>query len=90
MVEENHKKIQKATQPSFPLALAGDGERVRVVSMRPGRHFREKLHGIGIQVDDVIEVVQRRDKGAVLISKENNRYALGGGMALKINVIREK
>jgi ferrous iron transport protein A len=41
-------------------------------------------------VDDVVKVVHRQEQGAVVISKENNRYALGGGMALKINVVKEK
>jgi Fe2+ transport system protein FeoA len=44
---------------------------------------------MGIQVNDVFEVVQRHNKGAVLISREDHRYALGGGMALKIHVIKE-
>lgn len=89
MVEEDSKKKEKSPQISFPLAMAGDGETVRIVSVFRGRKIREKLQGMGIQIDDVIKVVQRRDKGAVLISKENNRYALGGGMALKIDVIKE-
>ena len=90
MEPENHKKEQKSSRPSFPLALAGEGETVRIVSVRRGRNLQERLLSMGIQVDDVIEVVHRRNKGAVLISKENNRYALGGGMALKIHVIKEK
>ncbi len=80
----------QSSQPSFPLAIAGEGETVRIVSVRRGRKIQERLLSMGIQVDDVIEVVQCQNNGAVLISKENNRYALGGGMALKINVIKEK
>ena len=76
-------------QPSFPLAVSGEGERVRIVSVRRGRKLHEKLLAIGIQVDDVVEVVKRQNQGAVVISKENRRFALGGGMALKINVIKE-
>jgi len=45
---------------------------------------------MGIQVDDVVMVVQRREQGTVVISKANTRYALGGGMALKIFVTKEK
>ncbi|WP_155318005.1 FeoA family protein [Desulfosarcina alkanivorans] len=80
---------QKTSRPSFPLAMAGDGEMVRIVSFRHGRNFQERLLSMGIQLDDVVKVQQRRDKGAVVISKENTRYALGGGMALKIHVIKE-
>ncbi len=90
MRQEKHQKEQKKFRPSFPLAMAKEGETVRIVSVRRGRKIQERLLSMGIQVDDVIEVVQCHNKGAVLISKENNRYALGGGMALKINVIKEK
>ena len=89
MKHENHEKERKSFQSSFPLAMAGEGETVRIVSVRRGRKIQERLLSMGIQVDDVIEVMQRHNKGAVLISKENNRYALGGGMALKIHVIKE-
>jgi len=37
-----------------------------------------------------MDEIQYYFKGAILISKENNRYALGGGKALKIHVIKEK
>jgi ferrous iron transport protein A len=89
MEHENNQKEQKLVPPSFPLAMAGEGETVRIVSIRRGRNIQERLLSMGIQVDDVIEIVKCQDKGAVLISKENNRYALGGGMALKIHVIKE-
>ena len=75
--------------PPFPLAMAEEGETVRIASVRRGRNINERLTSMGIQVDDVVEVVKRQEKGAVLISKENSRYALGGGMALKIFVIKE-
>jgi Fe2+ transport system protein FeoA len=69
--------------------MAADGERVRIVSVRHGRTCQDRLLGMGIQVNDVVEVVQRREKGAVLICKAHTRYVLGGGMALKIQVIKE-
>ncbi len=87
MKQEKH---QKSSQPSFPLSMAKEDEKVRIVSVRRGRNIHERLLGMGIQVDDVIEVIQCQQKGAVLISKENNRYMLGGGMALKIHVIKEE
>jgi ferrous iron transport protein A len=91
MAAQNEKKDeQEPSRPSFPLAMAGDGETVRIVSVHRGRNIQERLLSMGIQLDDVVEVVKRQDKGAVLISKENQRYALGGGMALKILVIKEK
>ena len=82
-------KPQRSSQPPFPLAMSEAGETVRIATVRRGRILREKLHGLGIQVGDVVEVVQRRENGAVLIAKDENRYALGGGMAHKIHVVKE-
>jgi ferrous iron transport protein A len=50
--------------------------------------LRQRLLGMGIHIDDEILVVQRQNGGAVLIEKTGSRYALGGGMAHKINVTR--
>ena len=86
----NHNYRAKTLEPSFPLAMAGDDEVVRVVSMHRGRKFRERLLSMGIQEGDVIKVRHHNANGAVVISKENARFALGGGMALKIKVTKEK
>jgi len=74
---------------SFPLALASAGEIVRVVMVRGGGKMKERLLSIGLQVDDTIEIVQCREKGAVLVAKNENRFMLGGGMAQKIYVSKE-
>ena len=73
--------------PCFPLAMAGEGEKVRVVLIRGGCLLRERLLSIGIDVNDEITIV-RRQGGTILIEKAACRYALGGGMAHKINVTR--
>lgn len=73
---------------SFPLAFAGEGEKVRIVFFRGGGAMRERLLSMGICQDDEIMIVRKHDGGAVLIARGGNRVALGGGMAHKINVIR--
>ena len=73
----------------FALALAGEGESVRIVSVRRGRNIQERLLSMGIKVNDIVKVVRRQNKGSVLVSKGDSRYAFGGGMAHKIQVIRE-
>lgn len=83
---KNHK--EKMVPCSFPLACASEGESVKIVAIRGGGNLIERLISMGIHVEDQVEVVQRQDRGAVLISREGHRYALGGGMAHKINVIR--
>lgn len=86
----NDGTARKRTElsPSFPLAFAGEGEKVRIVFFRGGGTMRERLLSMGICQDDEIMIVQKHDGGAVLIARGSNRVALGGGMAHKINVIR--
>ena len=69
--------------------MAGTGERVRVVLIRGGANLKERLLSMGIQVEDIVEVIQSGQKGAVLIARDENRFMLGGGMAQKIYVIKE-
>lgn len=75
-------------EPAFPLALTSEGEKVKIVSCRGGGILRERLLSMGIHLDDKIQVIQKQQSGTMLIEKTGNRYALGGGMAHKINVIR--
>ncbi len=82
------KPIGSSPLPSFPLALAGEGERVKIVHFHNGAQMRERLLSMGICLDDEIEIIQRQQGGAILIEKTGNRYAFGGGMAHKINVTR--
>lgn len=74
---------------SFPLALAGEGEVVRITSIRCGRKIQERLLSMGIRLNDIIEVVCQQGQGSLLISHGNSRYAFGAGMAHKIQVIKE-
>ena len=70
----------------FPLPLAGEGDRVRIVSFKGGRNFRARLSGIGLNTGSDIEIVQSSPGGKMLVSVEGSRLFLGGGMAQKINV----
>lgn len=79
---------ENATTPSFPLAMAGEGELVQIVLFRSGTMMQERLLSMGINLHDEILVIQKQNGGATLIEKSGTRYALGGGMAHKINVIR--
>ncbi len=86
--EKQHMQ-QENKGPSFPLALTGTGEIVRIDMIRGGGKMRERLLSIGLQVNDTVEIVQCRQKGAVLVAKCDNRFMLGGGMAQKIYVSKE-
>jgi len=84
----DHKRRKLNHEPSFPLALAGEGEQVKIVWIRGGRILQERLLSMGIHIGDELVVMQRQPGGALLIERSGSRYALGGGMAHKINVIR--
>jgi ferrous iron transport protein A len=81
-------EMENKNSASYPLVLASEGERVKVVHLRGGSLMRERLLSMGINMDDEILVVHKQHNGAVLIEKEGCRYALGGGMAHKINVTK--
>ncbi len=81
-------KSPATTGPHFPLAMACEREDVQIHSIRGGIKIQERLLSMGIVIGDKLEILQRQNKGAVLISKEGNRFALGGGMAQKINVTK--
>ena len=89
MRSEEQQTQQDNKGPSFPLALSSAGEVVRIVMIRGGGKMKERLLSIGLQVNDVVEIVQCREKGAVLVAKDDNRFMLGGGMAQKIYVSKE-
>jgi Fe2+ transport system protein FeoA len=46
--------------PAVPLALASEGERVRIVSVGQGRRFEERLISMGLAVGREVEVLQRQ------------------------------
>lgn len=82
---------QHKNQPfSFPISMASPGEKVKIVAIRSGSDLQERLLSMGINVDDVVKVEQLQGRGAVVISKDEQKYGLGGGMAQKIFVIKEK
>lgn len=83
-----NKKRGTDSDPSFSLALVGEGEKVKIVSCQGGGLLRERLLSMGIHIDDKIKVLQKQNGGGMLIEKMGSRFALGGGMAHKINVTR--
>jgi ferrous iron transport protein A len=72
----------------YPLSLAEEGETVRIIMVRSGHHLMERLISMGLQIDDTVTVIRKQPGGATIIEKSGSRYALGGGMSHKINVIR--
>ncbi len=71
---------------SFPLSMAGEGERLRIVMHRGGSGMDKRLTSLGLRIDGRVEILQRLG-GSVVIAANDIRFALGAGMAQKIMVV---
>ncbi len=77
---------QAARSHAFPLALAGEGEDVRIFSFKGGKALSYKLMDLGLSIGSCLRVIQRRPGGALVVARDNLRVALGEGMAQKVVV----
>lgn len=80
--------LQQLPSGTFPLALASEGEIVRVIMFPQVSRIQERLLSMGISINDEIIIIQKQPGGALLIEKNGTRYVMGGGMALKIQVVK--
>ena len=71
----------------FPLAMAQEGERVRICLLRGGKGLEMRLTSLGLNVGSELIVSQRQGANLVVLRGET-RLALGAGMAQKIMVVR--
>lgn len=76
-----------ADPSSFPLTLAEEGERVRVVALMGGAGLDRRLAEMGLNPGTELSVRQRRG-GGMVVSRGETRLGLGFGMAHKIMVVR--
>ncbi len=70
----------------FALAMAAEGQAVRIVSLRAGRNLDRRLADLGLNIGSVISVVQRQG-GGLIVARDTSRVAVGAGMAMKILVV---
>lgn len=70
---------------AFPLAMAAEGEPVRVVGILGGSGMAMRVAELGLNVGSELVVRQRRG-GGLVVGRGEARFALGGGMAHKILV----
>ncbi|MGF1612379.1 MAG: ferrous iron transport protein A [Gammaproteobacteria bacterium] len=66
--------------------MAAEGDKVRICFIRAGRGLEKRLIEMGLNLETVIQVVQRHKNGAVVVARGDMRLALGAGMAHKIMV----
>lgn len=81
-----------STEPAlfapFPLAMAREGERLRVHLLRGGKAMEMRLTTLGLNVGSELTVSQR-EGGNLVVLRGETRIALGAGMAHKIMVVRQ-
>ncbi len=59
------------------------GRRARLVKIEGGRELTRRLLGLGLSINEEVEVLQHRGRG-VVVARGGNRIALGGGVAEKL------
>ena len=73
---------------TFPLALAGEGERVRIAAFNGGRGVMFKMTEMGLPIGSELTVTQRPAGGPMVVARNDARIALGAGMAHRVMVAR--
>lgn len=77
----------EATQPVFPLGMASEFEKVKIVGVQGGKMLTKRLASMGLVEDTEIQVLQKEQHTGVVVLCGETRLALGMGMAHKISVI---
>ncbi|MGQ9660541.1 MAG: FeoA family protein [Thermochromatium sp.] len=78
-------KDQPAAAKTFPLAMAGEGERVRIRTLQGGKGLVRRLTELGLNPGTEVRIVARQG-GGLVVARDETRLALGYGMAVKILV----
>lgn len=76
----------ESTQHIFPLGLAGECEKVKIVSIHGGKMLTKRLASMGLIEDIEIQVLQKEHQNGIVVLCGETRLALGMGMAHKISV----
>lgn len=71
----------------FPLAMAGEGERVVIARVVGGGALQKRLLDLGLSVGKTLEVVNRQGRGGLVVSIGETRLALGFGVTEKVIVV---
>lgn len=74
------------TQYMFPLGMAIEHERVKIIKIQGQSAFIKQLAAIGLIEDAELQVLQKGNMG-VVVACEGSRWAVDAGTARKIFVI---
>ena len=70
--------------PTLKLSETPIGQKVRLVSVDGNRLLVRRLLSLGLTLGSEVEVLHHRGRG-VVVAREGNRVALGGGIAEKLH-----
>jgi len=82
----NRLDASRDEKKSYPLRLAGERARVRIISLTGGTGFHDRLAGAGLGIGVEVEVIKNPGSGRMLLGRDGIRFYLGGGMAHRIFV----
>jgi Fe2+ transport system protein FeoA len=77
---------QIAGTGSFPLHLANENEKVRVVDVSGSKRVLRQLLAMGLLDGAEIQVLRNRPKQDLLVGDEQTRWTIGSGMAKQVLV----
>ena len=72
---------------TFPLAMAAEGDWVKISTIRGGKNLIKRLIIMGLIEEVELQVVQRQKGNGLVVARGGTRLALGLGMANKIMVV---
>lgn len=79
--------INATNTAPFPLAMAQEGDKALIFTLRGGKNLEMRLTSLGLNVGSEVTVLQKQGGGLVVIRGET-RLAIDFGMAQKIIVKR--
>ncbi|MEX2690157.1 MAG: ferrous iron transport protein A [Candidatus Njordarchaeum guaymaensis] len=70
----------------IPLAIASEGETLRIVSIRGGRGIMRRLADLGLVPGSIVKIIKSVGRGPILLEVKGSRIALGRGVCMKVFV----
>ena len=70
----------------IPLAMASEGEIVKIISVRGGRSVMQRLADLGLIPGTSIKIIKSMGNGPLLLEVKGSRIALGRGISMKLFV----
>lgn len=79
-----------------PLSLLSEGEKAEIVEIKTQKGYghgcgKKHLHhaeDMGLRIGKIVEMLNNKGKGPILLKVDESRIAIGRGMAMKIMVRR--